>query len=259
MSYFGSTEYLTEVARGNVDGESLVHVLGRNDNVGTMIRDINMNNVLFTFLTAASTLNAISDNPNDTIAGGGARVIKIEGLDANFDLVEDVLDMNGTSNTLATSVSFIRVNKVLVTETGTYASTLAGSNLGNITVNTTGGGSSVQGFIDGNQIDPGLSQDAKYCIPNAHTAIIVGAGMNVESNKAARLMLNVRAEADDVSVPFIPRRSGGLIDGLTGFHSLEQSILNIKLEAKTDVWGSAVATAMNTQVGAAITLLLIKD
>lgn len=258
MDFIKDSSFLIEVAKGNVKGHSLVSVVGRNQDVDTTITDIGMEDTIFTWLTVATTVEAISTNTNDTFLGTGARTITVHGLDANFDLIKEVIEMNGTTVSAVTTASFIRINKTIVETSGTYADTNGGTNLGDITIRPSGGGSTLS-FIADVDIDPGASQDFKYTVPNGHTAIIIGVGANIDSTKTGRLLFNARAGADVITAPFTARKSSIHIAGLAGLHSVPQELLNDRIEAKTDLWASAIASANNTEIDITARILLIKD
>ena len=116
MDYIKDSDFLIEVAKGNIAKHTLVTILGRNQDVDTSIVDIGMEDENFTWLTSPTAIEAISDDASDTILGSGARTITINGLDANFDTVSEIIEMNGTSVTLSggSPVSFIRINKTLL-------------------------------------------------------------------------------------------------------------------------------------------------
>jgi len=218
-----------------------------------------MRDVNFSWLTVGTTMVAGSDNANDTLLGTGARKIEIEGLEAvTFNPITEVIEMAGTTQTAATTQSFIRINKTRVIEAGTYAGTTVGANNGNISVAPSGGGA-VQSFIADVEIDPGASQDFKYTVPNGYTAIIVGVGANIDSAKTGNIIFNVRPDADIISAPFTSKTSTINIAGLAGLHTVQKELLNDKLLAKTDVWASGIAGVNNTEMAISARLLLIQD
>lgn len=51
----------------------------------------------FTFPTVADTVEVSSSSANDTAAGTGTRVLKITGLNANYEEIEENIIMNGTT------------------------------------------------------------------------------------------------------------------------------------------------------------------
>ena len=249
-------DFMLEVAKGNIAGHSVVIIEGRNQDVDTGLVDIGMEDVNFTWLTTALTLEAISDDPNDTAAGTGARVITVKGLDSSFNLIEEDITMNGTSASIATTALFIRVNRTEVKDGGTYASTSGGSNEGNIIVRPSGGGAT-QSFVPSSFNGTGVSNDAKYTIPADHIVIVLGIGMNVNSSKIAQLLFQIRPGADITSAPFTSKRVVAVVDGESGRSDIPKEELEATLPEKTDVWATAAATSVNTEVSARIKLLLI--
>ena len=254
-------DFLIEVGKGNVPNHSIVIITGRNADVDTAVVDIGMEDTIFTWLTAAATIEAISDDADDDAGGVGARVITIQGLNATFDLIEEDIIMDGTTATIATTLLFIRINKAFVKEAGTYGGTLAGSNAGNITIRVSGGGVT-QSFISfDNNLAGGVghSQDIKYTIPNNHIAITLGVGFNISSSKIGKLVFNVRTGADVTVAPFTARVVSTIIDGESGRHDVPREELGVTIPEKSDIWGSSIATAVNTEVSGRVALLLINQ
>jgi hypothetical protein len=97
------------------------------------------------FLTSPSTVELISSNSNDTIAGTGARKVRIIGVDSNYLSITEIIDMNGTSASSPSTNQFIRVYDAYVYEVGTYNN----SNDGDITIRVSGGGADIL-MIDAN-------------------------------------------------------------------------------------------------------------
>jgi len=258
MNFIKDSDFLIEVAKGNVKNHSLITVLGRNKDVDTSIVDIGMLDINFIWPTVATTYVALSNDPTDSILDTGARKILIEGLDSNFDPISEEVEMNGTSESTATTASFIRINKTRVISTGTYATTLLGANNGNIIIGPSGGGSPLS-YIANVEIDPGASQDCKYTVPNGYTAIVLGVGANIDSTKTGTLVINLREGADIVTAPFTSKIATVNVAGFAGLHTVPRELLNFKILAKTDIWASAKGGVNNTEIEISLRLLLIKD
>ena len=108
-----------ETAKGNIENNSIIHKFGRNTDVGATEEDVWTVGGVYTWLQAPVNLEAISTSANDTIAGTGARIITVEGLDENWNAISEDIEMNGVSATLPTINGFIRINRVFVKEVGT--------------------------------------------------------------------------------------------------------------------------------------------
>jgi hypothetical protein len=83
--------------------------------------------------TATTVRIAAGGDGADTAAGAGAREITIEGLDENWNEATETLATNGTAASTSTTTTFIRVNRVYVSDCGTFG----GSNTGIIRVQDT--------------------------------------------------------------------------------------------------------------------------
>jgi len=70
------------------------------------------------YMTAgAETMDLVSTNASDTLAGTGARTVRIKGLNSTFDEVEEVVNLNGTT-VVVTVNSYLRVHKLEVVTAG---------------------------------------------------------------------------------------------------------------------------------------------
>ena len=82
-------------------------------------------------LSSAVTLQVSSSDSNDTLAGTGARTLYIEGLDSNFNEINEEVSLNGTVDVNTTN-QYIKVNNAVVTSVGSN-----GNNAGIIRVRRT--------------------------------------------------------------------------------------------------------------------------
>ena len=69
---------------------------------------------------SATVQNISSSSADDTLGGDGVRTLLVEGLDANWDRVSEIVDMDGT-NQVQTTNSYIRVNRIQAATVGTGA------------------------------------------------------------------------------------------------------------------------------------------
>ena len=84
-----------------------------------------------TFPVAATILGIASTSTDDDVAGTGALLLLIEGLDANWDIQAEVVTLTGQVKVLTVN-TFIRVNELTILTTGS-----TGSNQGDIYVSDT--------------------------------------------------------------------------------------------------------------------------
>ena len=157
-------DFHTEVSKGLVPKHALVHKFGHNLDVDTATSPETIWSAggLYTFDTNASLLRIVSNDINDKTGDTGARKIKIQGLDANYNLIEDDVDLNG-QNVVNSNKSFLRVNRAFVTEAG-------GSELneGVITINN-GGDTLTLAEIPA---EHGQTQMAVYTVPANYKAYV---------------------------------------------------------------------------------------
>lgn len=84
------------------------------------------------FMTAANTIVISSTSADDTLAGTGVQKINVAGLDINFDVITEDIDMNGQSAATSTK-QFFRIQKIQSIQVGS-----TGINVGDIYVSETG-------------------------------------------------------------------------------------------------------------------------
>ena len=111
-------DFLFEIFKGQKTGHKTFHQHGHNDAVGTSFVDIWGKNAKMIYLSSAETMNMVSDDVNDASAGTGARTIKVEGLDNDFNEISETVVMNGTTNVL-TTLSYRRVTDITTLTAGT--------------------------------------------------------------------------------------------------------------------------------------------
>ena len=127
MSYFkagiGSPHAQLELAHRRLDDAQQVQLFGFNRSIETAYETVwNNGGGLYTFPTEALTMSCVSSSASDTMS------ILIQGLDANYAAIDDVVTLTGTTP-VSTNIQFFRINTVVI---------LSGNNVGNISL-TNGG------------------------------------------------------------------------------------------------------------------------
>lgn len=117
---------------------------------------------LWTPLPTAQTITFSSTSANDTIAGTGARLLLISGVDANYELQNEVIATNGVTP-VATVNSWLGINMVTVISAGTGK-----KNEGVITFSGTVS-TTVQSII---AVGDSLSSAMKYHVPMGYTLFL---------------------------------------------------------------------------------------
>ena len=157
---------------GGQSGINYIEKFGANLSVNSNIETIWDAGGVYTYLTTASKLSAISDNLEDSLIGTGARLIEVQGLDVNYNTITEVISCNATDgrNGGPESVNeFLRVYRAAVRTAGAE-----GTNEGFITIDanigpviaigTRGVGVNEEGF--------GQSQTSVYTIPAGKTGYL---------------------------------------------------------------------------------------
>ena len=105
MTELKKTNYLLEVERGNLPGETWVHKFGGNPAASTNLEPLTVGAVYAT-PTTAQTLELLSDDTGDTSAGLGARKVVVEGLDSSFNIQSETVTMNGTTAVILSAIVY---------------------------------------------------------------------------------------------------------------------------------------------------------
>ena len=216
------------IAAGDVQGYKAIHKFGRNPNVGNAPETIWMHGGKYEYLAvgAASTLYAYSANSEDSAAGDGARTITIQGLDNNFNEIEETVTVNGA----ATTLEFLRVYRAFV-----YTAGSTNTNEGDVLISTGAGGSGTVladiGTIGtGSTFGLGQTQLALYTIPAGKTGYLTtwNVGLAPMNNKATVILKSREINGDG------PFRTKDIVDLVGGYHTQNYSI-PLRFPEKTDI------------------------
>jgi hypothetical protein len=227
--YFANTHLAEsiQVSRGNVLGVDYIHKFGRNPNVGGAPETIWQTGGLYTYLTSPSTVFVSSDDADDNPTGNGAQTVTIQGLDANYNVIEATQPVNN----LAGTTEFLRVYRAFVASAGS-----TGTNEGDVLISTAaGGGGTVLADIGtigtGTTYGLGQTQLALYTIPSHCAGYLTRWNVGVGSyNSSATVTLFTR-QIEAVAGAF---RTRDIMDVPGGFHTRDYDI-PIMLPPKTDV------------------------
>ena len=194
-----------QIARGNMRLAHVHHQFGRNIACGTSYTPVTDNGLYPTPQVGAATTLRVKAGGNaaDTAAGAGARSIRLYGLDANGDEVEEVIATAGASASASTSASFLRLYKVEVETSGTYGTQSAGSHVGNITIENTAG-TQDWAQIQLNGFPSGSTSIGSITIPRNHVGLVTSIQINVDQAKATDIIILKREGVTQASAPYKP-------------------------------------------------------
>jgi len=141
-----------QVARGQIPGHEVVNVFGFASAVSTSFVAVWENNAAYVFPTVASTMLLSSSSALDT-----AVTVLVEGLDADYNRITELVTITGTAGVATTQV-FWRINSILTT---------AGVAVGTLYLKNAGG--TIYGQVT---IGNGRTNMGVYTVPAGYTLYI---------------------------------------------------------------------------------------
>jgi len=228
INSFGSASNIP-ISAGEVDGYSAIHKFGRNPNVGNVPETIWMYGGIYQYLDVGSdsTVYAYSASSDDGPGNDGAHTVTVQGLDNDFNLIEETITVNGAAST----ASFLRVYRAFVATAGALA-----TNDGDVLISTaaSGGGTVLADIgVIGSGTTTGLGQTqlALYTIPAGKTGYLTTWNIGVAPmNNSVTVTLLAR----ELGGPSAPFRSKDIVDTVGGYTTQNYSI-PIRFPEKTDI------------------------
>lgn len=263
MAYSGVPEFFMEIQKGNVYGYSSVNKFGQAIDVDasdpTDLWDgadgglTPTSTKVWVPPTQARVHALVSSDAADTAAGTGARLVEVQGLDANWEFQTEEVILNGTTPVNTTN-SYLRIFRMKVTSVGS-----GGANAGIIKA-TAATDATVTAAIQ-----TGVNQTlmAIYTIPADHTGYLYSYYCSVDrsapSNVSFDVQLLVKPDASQSDAPFqVKHRNGLYINGASYVNQVFQSPL--KITEMSDVKLQAIdCTDANTQVSGGFHIVLVND
>lgn len=238
------------VSRGHSQGYRSLYKFGYNPDVDTTEETVWGNAGDYIWLDNAVTMFVSSTSANDSGTGIGARTILIQGLDEDYNEIEETITLNGQTQ-VATQLSYLRVYRSFVT--------LAGSNEGTSGViyigssGATGGvpNSSVYASISiGNQ-----TQIAAYTVPAGHTLYIDEINFTAAVSQAQKLVHCKFNSRDHGSNVFRTR----FVQVIQSNQLIQSFKYPQGFVEKTDLECRVSTDTTNTAIGASFQGVLIKN
>ena len=246
------------LARKAQPNHSVVHKFGRNSAVGTTYGPICSGGLLRTpQVGAATALRVKAGNAADTANGAGARSVTVQGIDQNGNAVTETLATAGASASAATSATFIRLLRVFVAGSGTYATVTAGSHVGSITIENAAG-TEDWALIDVTGAPRAQSQIGFYTVPLGYQAFIDNIYMTAESTKLISLQLYTRSGILETAAPYSARRLQSEFVGLEGSFAQRFDAPKGPYPELTDIGFLAKVSATTADVSIDFEIVLVK-
>ena len=156
-------DFLYEVGKGNIPGHAFVLAVGENDTIGNTF--INLSDIGGTgsFATTGETWDIVSTSADDALGGIGANVVVAINLDDGLLEITDAAFMNGTTPVTLPS-TYLRSRLLVVGLSGSNM-----TNVGDITLQVSGGGTERAKILAGN----GVNRGGAITVQAGHTGFIV--------------------------------------------------------------------------------------
>jgi len=236
------------ISAGDLTGYSAINKFGRNPNIGGAPETIWMYGGRYVYLTSPSTVYAHSADTDDSVSGTGARTVTIQGLDGNYESIEETVTVRSG---VASTAQFLRVFRAFVATAGS-----TGTNEGDIIISTGAAGTGTVladiGTIGtGTTYGLGQTQLALYTIPAHCTGYLTTWNIGVGSyNDAVTVSLLSR----EFNSAF---RTRDIMDAPGGHHTRNYSV-PIRLPAKTDIEIIGIAST-GTNISSSFDIILVEN
>lgn len=169
-------DFLMRVSGGKVNGASQFFVFGSNPDIDAGQTEVIWNGGgNYTFPATAATISFVSTSANDTALGTGGRTATVYGLNANYEVLEEVITFNGLTPVITTGL-FLRVNRVIIDTAGSLE-----TNEGTITFTHTGA-TTVCAVINPTE---GQTLQSTYTVPKNHTVCLYRWAVSIQNHTTA--------------------------------------------------------------------------
>jgi len=243
------------VTQGTQTGYSVVHKFGRNSDVGTSFVPVcNGGEYQTPQVAGATTLRVkAGGDSDDDAAGSGARSVTLQGLDETGALASETLATAGTSASAYTTTTFIRLFRLFVASSGTYATATAASHADDITIED---GSNDWATIDATDFPRSQSQIGVYSIPLGYKGFIERVEVSTQSNKVVDLNFYARENILETAAPYTAMKLKRELVGIEGNSESTFPIPKGPYPALTDIGFMARVSTGTADVSVDFTILL---
>ena len=238
------------IARGFTKGHRSLYKFGYNPDVNSEEETVWAQGGNMTYPTSAVTMFVSSTSVNDANGGTGANSILIQGLDENYDEIEETVFLNGQTQ-VATQLAYLRVYRAFVTLAGT-----GGTSGGTIYI----GSSGATGGVPNTTVYANLSfgnqtQMAAYTVPAGYTLYLDDINFTAALSTANKT----------ATCSFVSRTFGSNVFRTRFINVLQSNQLITKFEypqpfpEKTDLECRVTTNTTSNAIGASFQGVLIKN
>lgn len=231
------------IRRGEVAGYSSVQKFGRNLDIGSASPEViwDGGGYPYDFPAVAVSTPVVSTSTLDTSGGAGARVVEITGLDANYVVVVEEVELNGTTP-VNTINEFLRIYRARVVQAGT-----TGVNQGDILITAP-----PARILAGE----GQTNMAIYSVAAGHTGYVTAVQVdaaNIVGAAYVSVTMKIRdGETGCINTKFHTElKTDGTSSVIRSFSA------PIVLPPKTDVWFEASTSRNSTVVNVSFDMIIV--
>lgn len=237
MPVFGSTpidnisQALLSIRLGRVEGLSTGSLAAFSDNIGTTIQNISGNQTVITHPSTATVIAIASENVNDTSAGTGARTVLVSGLDADGNVQQQIVSMNGQTKVTATG-TWTAINLMVVLSSGSSNLNEGQIHCGPDSETWTGGVPPTKFY--GIAAGRAIGQSGVYTVPTGKKLLLVELNASGDPSKPVKIAAEVMTPSSETWVTLVTlyTETGGIaFDVNSGSDSTAGTILRFRAEA----------------------------
>ena len=238
------------IARGHTAGYRALYKFGYNPDVNGTEETVWAQGGNYPWIDSAVTMFVSSSSVNDASGGTGANTIIIQGLDEDYNEIEETVVLNGQTQ-VATQLSYLRVYRAFVTLAGS-----SGTSGGTIYIGSSGATGGVpNGTIYANLGLGNQTQIAAYTVPAGYTLYLDDINFTAGISQAGKV----------ATCSFVSRALGSNVFRTRFINVLQSNQLITKFEypqpftEKTDLECRVRTDSSNNAIGASFQGVLIKN
>ena len=238
------------IARGHTEGYTPIYKFGYNPDVNGTEETVWAQGGNYPWLDNAVTMFVSSSSANDASGGTGANTILIQGLDEDYNEIEETVVLNGQTQ-VATQLSYLRVYRAFVTLAGS-----SGTSGGTIYIGSSGASGGVpNGTVYANLGLGNQTQIAAYTVPAGYTLYLDDINFTAGISQAGKV----------ATCSFVSRAFGSNVFRTRFINVLQSNQLITKFEypqpftEKTDLECRVRTDSSNNAIGASFQGVLIKN
>lgn len=250
-------EFPGMVVAGNILHHSVIQKFGRNDAVGTSYVPV-CSGGNYQMPTSATALRVkAGGNAADAAGGNGARLLQLQGLDANGNVIMEELATAGASASSYTTNEFLRLFRIKIIESGTYATQTADSHAADIVIEDSS--ANEWGRIEyADSLGRGQSTIGCYSIPAGYTGYLTDYSFSVTSGKATDIVVLQRTGFTTTSAPYPALREFLEWNGDVN-HMHEHFEYPLKFDELTDIVTLAKVDVGTAAISVHFNIVLVKN